>query len=580
MDYGDFSESEIYDLLEGKLDSEAQQEGSTSTGPPKKKPQFAIVGDKLISGPDFNVTKYVMEEFPDASVLPTDWVKINHESGLPIYFHKRTRVATLSKPFCVGKYPARMRHIPLASIPCLKRKKDLESVKNSTEKNEAVSFDHRNLQHSEVREYCQELFKIRQLSIARWTSWKNRRQYEKLLHRVNKDGDNPELSNVKIVGETSTCKVVESTTDAAVDAEEQPQRVQKTDTEKKEDDLDTNAQSNMQDQEQETVNETNGGASGLVTQGGSTYIHIGQSAMKQGNSKGRKQYLRVDGKPANAVLNEFTVLSTGDYPVYEDVQLPACEKSGEFCCVVKISGIIYGIGRGRNKKLAKLEAAQEALRALIPGWKTLGDQSNNQQKQQNEQERDPMLQSVSVFENVPVDNPNITEMCQKLGLSTPYKILQTCLLRNFGIGDTELSCSVEQISAEEMAAPNKPGQHQHHQYKMDKMVKLTVGERSAEVRAFSQKQGKHQAAQALLKQMHPHINNWASILRLYLRGPDVNLTATAALQRDTAVHEMAVQKKSSSEILVKLREEMRKLANQLESENNTSEQDSNTASAT
>lgn len=37
-------------------------------------------------------------------VLPEGWIQVTHNSGMPLYLHKTTRVCTLSKPYFLGKY--------------------------------------------------------------------------------------------------------------------------------------------------------------------------------------------------------------------------------------------------------------------------------------------------------------------------------------------------------------------------------------------------------------------------------------------------------------------------------------------
>ena len=41
-------------------------------------------------------------------ILPKDWVTISHNSGMPIYLHRHTRVCTLSRPYFLGPGSARV----------------------------------------------------------------------------------------------------------------------------------------------------------------------------------------------------------------------------------------------------------------------------------------------------------------------------------------------------------------------------------------------------------------------------------------------------------------------------------------
>lgn len=55
--------------------------------------------------------------------LPDGWCEVFHTSGFPLYFHKQTRVVTLSRPYFLGSVSVRHHLIPMASIPCLYMKK-------------------------------------------------------------------------------------------------------------------------------------------------------------------------------------------------------------------------------------------------------------------------------------------------------------------------------------------------------------------------------------------------------------------------------------------------------------------------
>ena len=41
-------------------------------------------------------------------VLPQGWVKIDHDSGVPIYLHRPSRSVTISRPYCLGTASARV----------------------------------------------------------------------------------------------------------------------------------------------------------------------------------------------------------------------------------------------------------------------------------------------------------------------------------------------------------------------------------------------------------------------------------------------------------------------------------------
>lgn len=58
-------------------------------------------------------------------VLPEGWIKVSHNSGLPIYLHKQQRVCTVSKPYFLGPGSVRKHEIPITAIPCLNYRRAL-----------------------------------------------------------------------------------------------------------------------------------------------------------------------------------------------------------------------------------------------------------------------------------------------------------------------------------------------------------------------------------------------------------------------------------------------------------------------
>jgi len=63
----------------------------------------------------FNMTEKKGNSF---EVLPTGWINVRHGSGVPLYFHRDTRVCTWSKPYFLGTGSVRVRPIfELCSLP-------------------------------------------------------------------------------------------------------------------------------------------------------------------------------------------------------------------------------------------------------------------------------------------------------------------------------------------------------------------------------------------------------------------------------------------------------------------------------
>jgi len=74
------------------------------------------------------------------------------------------------------------------------------------------------------------------------------------------------------------------------------------------------------------------------------------------------------------------------------------------------------------------------------------------------------------------------------------------LNRHYGIKDLEIDTDVKLLK------------HQKNEYKMK------VGNNEATVICKNKREGKQRAAQAILQQLHPHLNSWGALLKLYGRG--------------------------------------------------------------
>ncbi|KAI4820107.1 hypothetical protein KUCAC02_028099 [Chaenocephalus aceratus] len=60
---------------------------------------------------------------PPTEPLPDGWIMTFHNSGIPVYLHRETRVVTWSRPYFLGTGSIRKHDPPTSSIPCLHYKK-------------------------------------------------------------------------------------------------------------------------------------------------------------------------------------------------------------------------------------------------------------------------------------------------------------------------------------------------------------------------------------------------------------------------------------------------------------------------
>uniref|UniRef100_A0A7N9D567 DGCR8 microprocessor complex subunit n=1 Tax=Macaca fascicularis TaxID=9541 RepID=A0A7N9D567_MACFA len=72
---------------------------------------------------------------PPTEPLPDGWIMTFHNSGVPVYLHRESRVVTWSRPYFLGTGSIRKHDPPLSSIPCLhyKKMKDNEEREQSSD---------------------------------------------------------------------------------------------------------------------------------------------------------------------------------------------------------------------------------------------------------------------------------------------------------------------------------------------------------------------------------------------------------------------------------------------------------------
>lgn len=147
-----------------------------------------------------------------------------------------------------------------------------------------------------------------------------------------------------------------------------------------------------------------------------------------------------------------------------------------YSATVSINDLKYGTGFGTSKKQAKSEAARETLEVLIPEMrdKITGDNNKNPNKQK-------LYKDLSVFDEIRIEDPRVTEFCAKTTEPLPHSILLTCLQRNFGLGDIKIDYQVNTMK------------HKRNEFKM------TVGKHTVNVVCKNKRDGKHQASQAILQ---------------------------------------------------------------------------------
>ncbi|XP_014483299.1 PREDICTED: microprocessor complex subunit DGCR8 [Dinoponera quadriceps] len=441
-------------------------------------------------------------------VLPEGWVQVTHNSGMPLYLHKQSRVCTLAKPYFLGPGSVRKHEVPMSGIPCLQykraleeeaeeRKREMERAPNAEtyslpsakietiqENREAHSLD-----SEQLRNYCQSLFRFKSIKVMRFQSWSARRKFTK-NKRHRKQLERPTLPDgTKLI----------------------------------------------------TFPVNSSGVSGN-----------GNTAGDEGSRRHPKHWImNPSGKSYVCILHEYVQHALKKQPSYKFKELE--NAATPYSAVVCINEMEYGSGFGSSKKQAKANAARKTLEILIPQMKDKisgdndGDNGSNNASRTMKASRRNSDADLSFFDEISITDPRVAEFCAKTTEPSPHAILITCLQRNYGLGDMHINYSVNTLK------------HQRNEFTM------RVGKHEATVVCRNKKDGKQRAAQAILQLMHPHIQSWGSLLRLYGSRSVKSFKEKKELEQQiTLLQGKAAVNQPNHAILGKLRQEMQKLAEQRE----------------
>ncbi|XP_077996341.1 microprocessor complex subunit DGCR8-like [Glandiceps talaboti] len=432
--------------------------------------------------------------------LPEGWVEITHGSGMPLYLHRGSRVVTWARPYFLGIGSARKHKVPLLSIPCLHYTRQIEK-----EKTEAMSQDSAAAaENSEDSTSAEE--------------GKNGNLVEGAIEGAVAQHGEDKNSDMK--SKIEVCK------DESVSVEEFGEYLEKlfefeNISIKKFKSWAARRQHNReQKRKQAAERPTFPGSQNVVT------LKLPENGPTH---KGKKEItLNLHGKTNVCLLHEYAQRVLRAHPKYifdenENANAP-------FQAVIKINEVKYGSGFASNKKLAKEEAAKATLEILVPELVA--------QKQEHKSEPNDL----EYFDHISIEDSRVYDLCHKAGQLTPWQILQECLKRNHGMGDTNVKFDV------------KVNKNQRSEYTM------TCGKHVATGFCKNKIVGKQLAAQTILQKLHPQIRSWGSLIRMYGKGAClIDKQKQEAEQSVMELQHNAKKNKPNMHILAKLREEMKRL---------------------
>uniref|UniRef100_UPI00358E3C19 microprocessor complex subunit DGCR8 isoform X1 n=1 Tax=Myxine glutinosa TaxID=7769 RepID=UPI00358E3C19 len=482
-------------------------------------------GDTSCAQPIVTKIKTVLKTWgrPPAEPLPDGWISAVHNTGVPVYLHRESRVVTWSRPYFLGAGSIRKHEPPLAAIPCLHYQRakeqhfetDKEVVqKEVEEKAKEMTDGERDPVLEEKVPECEEEDAGEVL--------RTQEGEEKVpeSESVEKAGDGQEKPTFlkRVSAKVEVCKEESlSLTDLhkylSMRFVFEHVAVKKFRTWAERRKFNRDAKRRQAEAERPILPS-----------------HQRLITLSLTHNPGRKEFvIDPSGKSDVCILHEYMQRVLKVRPEYSFFE---CENPSEpFGASVLIDGVTYGTGTASSKKLAKNKAARATLETLIPDFA-------KQTSSKDEKEDDDL----EYFNHIAIDDSRVYELTSKAGLLSPYQILHECLKRNHGMGDTSVCFEVI------------PGKNQRSEYVMK------CGRHEARGWCKNKRVGKQLASQRVLQLLHPHISTWGSLLRMYGGDAARSLPQESGERSVLELQRFGRKNRPNVRILDRLRTEMRRLA--------------------
>lgn len=452
--------------------------------------------------------------------LPEGWIALNHRSGGIVYLHKPSRVCTWSRPYHIGGGSVRKHDVPLAAIPCLHQKKGfLIEQKNAEEtKSENGTSKLTNPAGSVLN-----ALNTQDIEKCYANDKDNITQHPQITENAHDYSE--QVSSVKNISEeqqesTDSCKKTPTSLEL-LDVGELGIYL-----------------SNLwefhtltSEQERYAVMPLPHTVDDLELPSSLECVSYPVKGSENGKSSGKDYLLNAGGKTPVALLHEYCQRFLKSKPVY--LASECASSDSPFVAEVQIDGIKHGSGAGSSKKIARQIAAESTLEVLLPGtFKKIRDYQISDAE-------------LEFFDKVDILNPRLYEFCSKTSLPSPSQVLEECVRRNQGIcSSIEFSTFCEQ----------------------DKSLVfiITCGKHTAKVPCKNKRIGKQLASQHILKSLHPHLEKWGALMRIYCDRPTGSIKKYKKDDNDTANEKAGSDSSANTNLLERLKSEMRKLSSENE----------------
>ncbi|KAK7068331.1 Microprocessor complex subunit dgcr8 [Halocaridina rubra] len=514
-------EEEIDALLEEGLPEEMK-------GPRKRKRDAAVAEGE--EAPYDEREKLVLIEKGNShfEVLPEGWVQVTHNSGMPVYLHKQSRVCTVTKPYFLGQGSVRKHDIPLSAVPCLQYLRAVEEENQAHERSNESDEKSRNGQ--EIIRQGQHT--TSQDSTEAWNGMNttsNEESVNKTLASAlalnPKEGSTPPPTLV--VGNAKIETAVENLQQQSLDMEELRDYCKKRFNFKTIKIIRFKSWAERRKYQKLSKKKDRP----QLPEGTKLISLRRQEDDGASTTMSKKEWImNPKGKSYVCILHEYVQHALKKQPkyVFKEVENAATP----YAATIIINDMHYSTGYGSSKKQAKSEAAKATLEILLP---RLGEKIREETNTKGDAD-------LSFFDEIRIEDPRVPELCNKTSELSPYSILLNCLQRNFGLNGANIESKLV------------TQKNQKNEFVM------TVGKHTVQVQCKNKKDGKQKASQAILQKLHPHIGKWGSLLRLYgNRSMQTMREKKAEEQEITLLQSNATVNQPNTSIINKLKKEMLKL---------------------
>ncbi|KAI6174012.1 Microprocessor complex subunit DGCR8/PASHA [Aphelenchoides besseyi] len=462
--------SDIEELIEGAVDVDME-----------KYPPGATVKKKRV------LEMRLADAF---NILPDGWIEITHDSGLPVYLHRASRVCTFSRPYFLGASSVRKHKVPISSIPCYYMRKRQAEIKAQTEPKlinrlidapavelKSAGDKEHYIDDNQINDYAKNLFKFKTINVVRFKKWSDTRKFQRQrkreqglrLNDVNAS-DRPGLpADTKLI-------TVPALNDAAKPSFQTMtlNPVGKSSVAL----LHDFVQKILKNYVLYDIIEISNIATPyrcvarLGKLNTSTKVQLHQSV---------KAKLKILQESYEREATSAGRITTGETE----------NKDGES---------VLGIGFGKSKKNAKMAAAEKVLNCLIPELKFNEEHvviADSDDTEENDEAKKTKNDPQEVFDGLDICHARISEFCNRMGQQQPYIILKELIRRNVTMSDLEPKFTTERRS------------HQKCLYV------LTVGKETETASGDNQREGKQRVSQKMLKRLFPNAKTYGDILRMY-----------------------------------------------------------------